>query len=308
MKIKIISKLTVVLVLVSLLGCTALTYAESGKPQLMLGKRTFQYRPTYVEFGEYYSPMDKETFAREQIFPNLYWINLDENVPDYMDYYLEKESTSIDIDSTNAGNRKVTVYDKFSNKYIFPIVIKPFNINKLKLDFYDEEMGDWMPEYTYNGKRKKPKIEDGWFTLNGYVLDDEDYIAKYKYVNNKKVGYGKAYVTITGKGSFIGKASGVLDFEIIPKRTKIKSVKSSKRSITVKWKKAKNITGYYVYIYKASSERLIDKYKIKSRKKTSKKITGLKRHTEYEVAVSTYKKVKKHIHESEKRFKFVRVH
>ena len=79
--------------------------------------------------------------------------------------------------------------------------------------------------------------------------------------------------------------------------TKITSLKGQDATITIKWKKKSNITGYQIQ-YSTNSKfnkKNSKTIKIKQAKKFSKKITGLKASKKYYVRVRTYKVVKKKI-------------
>ena len=141
--------------------------------------------------------------------------------------------------------------------------------------------------YSYDGKAKKPAIK---VTDNkGKVISGSFY--KVSYQNNKKVG--KATVTVKFQGNY----SGILKktFEICPKGTSISSVKSGKKSMTVKWKKQASQTSGYEIVYTADAsfgKKNTKTAVIKSNKTTVKEIKGLKPGKKYYVKVRTYKEVK----------------
>ena len=80
-------------------------------------------------------------------------------------------------------------------------------------------------------------------------------------------------------------------FNLILQSAKLKSVKAGKNSITLKWKKRKDISGYQISVTDENYKRT-KCYKIKSKNKTTYKIKGLKRHKKYYISLQTYKKVK----------------
>ena len=141
--------------------------------------------------------------------------------------------------------------------------------------------------YVYDGKVKKPTIK---VTDNkGKVISGSFY--KVSYQNNKKVG--KATVTVKFQGNY----SGILKktFEICPKGTSISSVKSGKKSFSVKWKKQTSQTSGYEIAYATDTSFSKKKTKtvvIKSNKTISKEIKGLKPGKKYYVKVRTYKEIK----------------
>ena len=69
------------------------------------------------------------------------------------------------------------------------------------------------------------------------------------------------------------------------KAPKLKSKKSTKDSITIKWKKVSGATGYYLYKYDPSKKQYV---KHKTLSGTSCKLTGLKSSTTYKFKLSSY--------------------
>ena len=83
--------------------------------------------------------------------------------------------------------------------------------------------------YTWNNKVHKPKVT----VMDGNtVLDKSQYDLVYK-GGCKAIGTYKAVVTLKDKY----KGSKTVSFKIVPKGTKLSSVESGKKSVTVKWKK-----------------------------------------------------------------------
>jgi hypothetical protein len=97
---------------------------------------------------------------------------------------------------------------------------------------------------------------------------------------------GKATAIIEGKGDYIGSTS--TDFYIVPARGKLVFLKSSKKTLTVKWKKHEGISGYQIRYRMAGSKgnKLINVGK----KVTTQKIKKLKKGKKYFVQVRAYKK------------------
>lgn len=81
--------------------------------------------------------------------------------------------------------------------------------------------------YTYNGKVKKPAVTAKDDKNN--VIPKSDYTVKY---SSGCKNVGKYTATVTFRGDYSG--SFVRTFQIIPKGTKIKSLKAGKKSFTVK--------------------------------------------------------------------------
>jgi len=142
-------------------------------------------------------------------------------------------------------------------------------------------------KYTYNGKSRKPAvtIKD---TDGNTLTKGTDYTLSYS--NTKNPG------TASVKIKFIGNYSGTVTetYKIVPKGTKISSIKKAKNAvITVKWKKqTKKTTGYQIQL--ATNKKFTKNKKtvtVKSNKTTSKKIKGLKGSKKYYVRIRTYKTV-----------------
>ena len=134
---------------------------------------------------------------------------------------------------------------------------------------------------TYSGKRKKPgvKIKQG----DSRLVAGKDY--KVSYANNKHVG--KATVTIKGKGNYKGTLK--LKFTILPKKTAVKSLTSSFRSIIVKWSKNTEASGYEICYSTSASFKNCVKVKIKSGSTTSKRISGLSAGKKYYFKIRAFK-------------------
>lgn len=96
----------------------------------------------------------------------------------------------------------------------------------------------------------------------------------------------KAYQYVDGKAVFSGSYSNTVKAVIAPGKVtglKASSVKGS--SVTLKWNKTDNATGYRVY------KRVDGKWKtVKTTTKTSYTVTGLKSNTSYKFAVKAYTK------------------
>lgn len=83
-----------------------------------------------------------------------------------------------------------------------------------------------------------------------------------------------------------------------PPATSITSLSSKTNSISVKWKKKSNITGYQIQYSTNSNYKSAKTIKIKSSKTTSKTISKLKSGKRYYVRIRTYKTVKSKNHYS----------
>ena len=142
--------------------------------------------------------------------------------------------------------------------------------------------------YVWNGKVRTPSVT---VTNNGVVLDPSQYEITLP-AGRKNVG---AYtVRAELQGDLIGTAKATL--RIVPMGTSLAKLKKGKGSFTVKWRKQSSkmpkarITGYEIqYSTKGNFKSGNKKLKIKGYKKTSAKITKLKK-KKYYVRIRTYMK------------------
>lgn len=143
--------------------------------------------------------------------------------------------------------------------------------------------------YVYNGKVKTPDAEV-W--LYGEVLEeDTDYDISY---DKGRKNVGRYNVEVTLKGDYEGFASTY--FKINPKATSLKTLKASKRAITVNWTRMSTrmaktrISGYEIQLA-TNSKFTKNKKTVRSKGylKTSKKVSSLKAKKTYYVRIRTYK-------------------
>ena len=141
-----------------------------------------------------------------------------------------------------------------------------------------------MKDQIYTGKALTPTPEAKYGRT--VLKKDEDYTVAYK--NNK--GIGTATVTLKGKGKY--KETVKKAFMILPKGVKLSSLAAGKGTITVKWKKGGNITGYQLqYSLKKSfaSKKTVTVAKSATTKAVIRKLKSKKT---YYVRIRTYKMVK----------------
>ena len=165
-------------------------------------------------------------------------------------------------------------YNGFSNAYWG--VIRPLwpTVNVAKCSA-------GIPSQTYTGKDITPG-----FTLrynNATLKQGADYSVKYANCKNT----GLATVTIYGKGKCYGSKS--INFKIVPQKMGKPSLKATKSSVTVTWKKAGGNVNAYTVKYAEVTSKGMSTWKTVNLKnsgnRTSYTITGLKKNTTYEVMV-----------------------
>lgn len=133
--------------------------------------------------------------------------------------------------------------------------------------------------YTYDGKRKKPKVTVK--NSEGKLLvADKDYSVAYP---SGRREIGNYTVTVEFKGRYSGTQK--LTFKIRPGVTVGVNTKSYENSVKLTWKKVEGATGYRVYLYNPKNK----KYEVYAEtKKASLTVKKLKTATEYKFRVKAY--------------------
>ena len=139
-------------------------------------------------------------------------------------------------------------------------------------------------EYTstaYTGKTKEPKVTVK--DAAGKTIASTNYTVTYS--KNKSVG--KATAKVVFKNNYSG--TKPLTFKIVPKKTSISSLKASKKSFTVKYKKQTSGTGYEIQYSTSSKFKSAKTVKISKNKTVSKTVKKLKSKKTYYVRVRVTK-------------------
>ena len=96
---------------------------------------------------------------------------------------------------------------------------------------------------TYNGMAQTPNVKV--YNKQGEKISSNYYSVTYK--NNKNIGKATIYVNANNDTLYAGSAKAT--FNIVPKNTKISSVKAkNNKQIIIKWKKNTTATGYQVQV------------------------------------------------------------
>ena len=165
-------------------------------------------------------------------------------------------------------------YNGFSNAYWG--VIRPLwptkDVAKLTIK---------VPNYTYTGKDIKPGLT---LKYNGAAMKQgTDYTVKYSNCKNT----GVATITVSGKGQYYG--SKKANFKILPQKMGKPSLKATKNSISLTWKKAGGNVNAYTVKYAEVMKKGTSAWKTVNLKnsgnRTSYTISGLKKNTAYKVMV-----------------------
>lgn len=141
-----------------------------------------------------------------------------------------------------------------------------------------------IPDQIYTGETVIPDVTVKYKKKE--LAKDIDYTLSYK--NNKAIG--TATVTVTGKGNY--KGTQTASFKILPIGVKITSIKAGQKSLTVKWKKGDNISGYEIEYGLKENLKGAKKLTVSKAKNTSAVLEGLKPNKMYYVRIRTYKDVK----------------
>lgn len=140
-------------------------------------------------------------------------------------------------------------------------------------------------EYTsvaYTGEKKEPKVT---VKLGSTVLiANVDYTVSY--VSNTSIGQGK--INIEGKGNFC--FNKTLTFKIVPAAVSGFKFSPETNSITLKWNKMNNISGYQIMVYDYS-KNAYKTVKFVSAGTTSYTITGLSPSTLYKYNIRAYREI-----------------
>lgn len=140
--------------------------------------------------------------------------------------------------------------------------------------------------YTYSGKQVAPQVQV--MRNNQALFLKADYTVSY----GKNVAVGKGTYTVKGTGTYSGQVTG--NFNIIPKGTSVRKLKSGKKCITVSWKKYRTQTsGYQIQYGRKKNMKKSKITTIAGNNRASKKIKNLKKKTRYYVRIRTYKTVGK---------------
>lgn len=156
------------------------------------------------------------------------------------------------------------------------------------LNIYDIPIADCtiteVSDQVYTGKAIEPKITVKYSKTK--LTQGTDYTLSF--ADNKDVG--KASVTVTGAGKYLGKKTGT--FNINPKAVTLSSLKAGKGKMTVKWKAEKDIDGYEIEYSLKKDFSGSKKITVKNAKSTSSDIEKLEAKKTYYVRIRAYKEVK----------------
>jgi hypothetical protein len=134
---------------------------------------------------------------------------------------------------------------------------------------------------TYTGNQIKPGVTVKYGSTT--FAKNTDYTVTY----GENTEYGKATITITGIGNMTGTVTK--KFSIVTETPKLKTAKKSKSTVTIKWNKVKDASGYQV-VFKRSGT---SKWYYKTVTGNSTTLKGVYRYRKYNVKVRAYKTVNK---------------
>lgn len=149
-----------------------------------------------------------------------------------------------------------------------------------------EDATVYFSEYKpYTGKAVKPSVR---VKYRGVTLrNGKDYELSYK--NNKNIG--AAMILIKGKGNYTGTKK--IKFCIVPKKPAVTKAKNSgKGTVTLKWKRDKNASGYEIYRSVKKKSGYIKVKDIPRNKTVSFKDKNVLKGRTYYYMIRSYKKIK----------------
>jgi GH25 family lysozyme M1 (1,4-beta-N-acetylmuramidase) len=193
-------------------------------------------------------------------------------------YSLDQETWTTKNPSLKAIGKK-TVYYKATNRYgeVFEgsqdIVIKARKIADCDISYTEKR--------TYTGNQIKPGVTVKYGSKT--FVKNTDYTVTY----GENTEYGKATITITGIGNMTGTVTK--KFSIVTETPKLKTAKKSKSTVTIKWNKVKDASGYQVAFRRSGTS----KWYYKTVTGNSTTLKGVYRYRKYNVKVRAYKTVNK---------------
>ena len=175
----------------------------------------------------------------------------------------------INPSNTQNAHAENDVKSDFAGKY-YPEVAPTISLNKKR--------------FIYSGGKAAVSFT---VTAAGKIINPADYWVSYN-GNLTNVGYHDITVNLRNSSGYSGAAKETIT--IVPKKTSIKKLKPGNRRIEVKVKKiGKQVSGYQIQYSLKKNFKGKKTAWLKGYKKTSKKLTGLKKGRVYYVRVRTYK-------------------
>lgn len=211
--------------------------------------------------------------------PNLKSVTLLGNIKNLGDYcfgfYKADNGTLHKIKDFTLYGQKGSTAQAYAKDYGFKFVNISLNFASVKN----------IKTKVYNGKAQKQSLSV--VCGNKTLKLNRDYTLTYK--SNTSVG--TATITIAGINNYCGKKS--INFKILPKGTQLKTPKSAKGKITVKWKATQNISGYQIQYSTSSKFKNAKTVTVKKAKTAQTTIKKLKNNKKYYIRLRTYKYTKR---------------
>ncbi len=248
-------------------GASGIYTVDLGQDLLLVNQDTYSVVITFTGKDLIYYYVDTNS--------NYDWVSMSATVKPNQSFFKQRSNQQwYDSFYSNIqfNNRIKTFTKNTTTKTVREMAVSKVNVSKIK-------------DQAYKGKSIKPKVT---LTYNGTTFKSgTDYTVSYK--NNKKIG--KATITIKGKGRLKGVRK--VTFNIVPKRTTIRSAKAiGNRKVKVTWKKNSMADGYKIQLSMDKNfKKGIKNVTIKKRSTLSSTVSKLKKKKRYYVRVCAYKKV-----------------
>lgn len=180
-------------------------------------------------------------------------------------------------DNINVGSGKATItgIGSYTGTFVKEFPIVPVT----SADSLSFSMSSMV---SYTGKQLKPGVTIKYRNMTLAV--NKDYTVTYS--SNTNVGNAKAVIKGIGNYSF----TKTMSFKIVPPTVSGLKFSPTVNSITLKWNKVSNVTGYQILIYD-SDKKVYKSVKYLSASTTSYTIKGLEPSTLYKYRVRGYKKI-----------------
>lgn len=199
----------------------------------------------------------------------------------------------------NVGEAKIIIQGcgEYIGKRIITFQIAPFDASELSTTLKGKD--GQIYRATYNKKAIKLKTAFKIATTNNgkkvYLQPKEGIDYSVRFQNNKKIG--TASIIYTFKGNYQGTLTK--NFQIVPPKTKVTSVKKRGSKIVLKWKKISSCDRYEVYRANAKNGTYNKIATVKGKKKCTYTDKKAKKGKKYYYKVKTCKKVKGKIYKSD---------
>lgn len=243
-----------------------------------------QYTITFDENGGYYGPVSADkTYGKAMIIPNV--------VPEREGYTFLGWATS--KTATTPTYKVGSSYTTEGDATLYAVWRKGTTVTPSGP--VSQTITTKVTDIVY---KKNKKVSLGAKTNGGGTLSYKSSNKKVATINTKGKltikSFGKTVITVTAaaNGNYL-KTTKKFTIRVVPNKVTLSKVTSTaKKTITSKWKKEKNASGYQMYISTKKNFKKETYERTYKKSNTSAKLTGLKKGRTYYVKIRAYKTVK----------------